>query len=79
MKIKISTLRRIIREEMYRNLEWTAGIASGGAGLNKPSRGIKYGVPQGLGFGDLEETEGHEERMENKEERYEEESSDRYE
>lgn len=72
----MSTLRKIIREEMYRNLAWTAGIAAGGAGLNKPSRGIKYGVPQGLGFSDLDEDDGHEERLENEEKRYEEESSD---
>jgi len=49
MKMKLSTLRKIIREEWYRNLEWTAGIAAGGAGLNKPQKGIKYGVPPGLG------------------------------
>ena len=26
-----------------------SGMNVGGAGLNKPSRGIKYGVPPGLG------------------------------
>lgn len=75
MKIRISTLRKIIKEELFRNLAWTAGIAAGGAGLNKPSRGIKYGVPQGLGFSDHEEND-HEERLENEEEEYEKESSD---
>jgi len=49
MKIKISTLRKIIREEVERNLRWSAGISSDGAKLNKPSKGINYGVPSGLG------------------------------
>lgn len=50
MKIKMSTLRKIIREEMERNLRWTAGIMAGGLGLNNPTtRGTDYRVPPGLG------------------------------
>lgn len=80
MKIKLSTLRKIIREEMERNLRWTAGIAIGGAGLNNPARGVKYGVPQGLGSEELpppglgSDTEDTE--MENEEQEHEEASRD---
>ena len=49
MKITIANLRKMIREEVERNLRWTAGIAARGAGLNQAPRGITYGVPQGLG------------------------------
>jgi hypothetical protein len=77
MKIKLSVLRKIIREEVYRNNFWygMSGMNVGGAGLNKPSRGIKHGGPPGLGsdappgLGDDTETELENEEQETYEEK----------
>jgi len=62
----------MIREEVERNLRWSAGISADGAKLNKPSRGINYGVPPGLGIdsGDENDTD-----KENEETKYEKEWS----
>lgn len=64
----------MIKEEMERNLRWTAGICSGGAGLNKPSKGVNFGVPPGLGSDFSGDNESKE--MENEVEEYEEEWSE---
>ena len=71
MKITMLALRKMIREEMERNLRWTAGIAMNGARLSQPGRGITYGVPPGLGKDSGDEIE----EKENEELGYEEESS----
>ena len=47
MKIKLSDLRRIIREEVERNMLWTAGMVGGN--LNQPRKGINYMPLPGLG------------------------------
>jgi len=72
MKMTMSTLRKMIREEVERNLRWSAGISADGAKLNKPSKGINYGVPPGLGIdsGDENDTD-----KENEETKYEKEWS----
>ena len=71
MRITIANLRKMIREEVERNLRWTAGIAARGAGLNQAPRGVTYGVPQGLGS----ETDLDLDKEEKEKERYEEEES----
>jgi len=72
MKIRLTTLRKIIREEMYRNNFWY-GMSSmniGGAGLNKPTvHSDLGGVPPGLGDQDEEIEEN--EKKENEEVNYE--------
>ena len=40
MKIKLSELRKIIREEVERNLRWSAGYFGGD--LSSPQKGINY-------------------------------------
>ena len=47
MKIKLSELRKIIREEVERNLRWSAGYFGGD--LSSPQKGINYVPLQGLG------------------------------
>jgi len=74
MKIKLSELRKIIREEVYKNNFWYAmsGMNVGGAGLSQPTvhDGGFDRVPPGLGF-----QSGDKEEMENEEINYEEEES----
>lgn len=70
----MSTLRKIIREEVERNLRWSAGISADGAKLNKPSKGINYGVPPGLGSDPGEDVDTDIDK-ENKETKYEKEWS----
>jgi len=47
MKITLSELRKIIREEVERNLRWSAGYFGGD--LSSPQKGINYVPLQGLG------------------------------
>lgn len=47
MKIGMRELRIIIREEVEKNLRWTAGIFGGN--LSSPSKGVTYMPPPGLG------------------------------
>lgn len=47
MKIKLSTLRKIIREEIERNMLRTAGFFGGN--LSQPSKGMNYMPLPGLG------------------------------
>jgi|688.fasta_scaffold01425_18 hypothetical protein len=53
MKIKLSELRKIIREEVERNLRWSAGYFGGD--LSSPQKGINYVPLQGLGSSTEEE------------------------
>lgn len=66
MKIRMSNLRKMIREEVERNLRWSAGISADGAKLNKPSKGINYGVPPGLGSDSGDENDIDKENEETK-------------
>lgn len=47
MKITLFELRKIIREEVERNLRWSAGYFGGD--LSSPQKGINYVPLQGLG------------------------------
>ena len=47
MKIRLSDLRRMIREEVERNMLRTAGFFMGN--LSRPSKGINYMPLPGLG------------------------------
>ena len=47
MKIRLSVLRKIIREEVERNMLRTAGFFMGN--LNRPSKGANYMPLPGLG------------------------------
>ena len=47
MKISLSELKKIIREEVERNLRWSAGYFGGD--LSNPQKGINYVPLQGLG------------------------------
>ena len=47
MKIRLSELRRMIREEVERNMLRTAGFFMGN--LSRPSKGINYMPLPGLG------------------------------
>ena len=72
MKIRLSTLRKIIREEVYRNNFWygMSGMNNAGAGaaLNNPTvRGTDYRVPPGLGL-DTEIVENEEQETYEEEE-----------
>ena len=58
MKIRLSELRKIIREEVERNLRWSAGYFGGD--LSQPSKGINYAPLQGLGSSTEEEDIEHE-------------------
>lgn len=62
-------MRRIIREEVYRNNFWygMSGMNNAGFGLNNPTtRGTDYKVPPGLGS--EEETESEEQETYEEEE-----------
>jgi hypothetical protein len=55
MKITLSELRRIVREEVERNLRWSAGYFGGD--LSSPNKGINYAPLQGLGSSTEEKNE----------------------
>lgn len=55
MKIGIRELRIIIREEIERNLRWTAGSFMGN--LSAPSKGVTYMPLPGLGSSTERNTE----------------------
>ncbi len=66
MKIKMSTLRMMIREGLDTYLRSTAGWLEGGLGLSKQDPvGTDYTIPPGLG--DEKETENEKETNEEEE------------
>ena len=67
MRIRLGTLRRIIREEVERNMRWTAGMVGGGntdVGERTESPPWGLGTPEELGY--EEENEDVEEEREGK-------------
>ena len=63
MRLTIRELRKIIREQVGRNVEWSAGFFGGGAISGAPNRGT---APPGLGDEDseIEKDNGKEDKEE---------------
>jgi hypothetical protein len=59
LRMRLGLLRKLISEEVERNMRWSAGMFSGG--LSGKGSGAVVAPPPGLGDDEKEEVDGEEE------------------